>query len=108
MSALWIGTIAAAVGCFLLKLLGTAMPESLLDHPMVQAVARYLPVAMLSALIVTELAAGDGCGSVSWWCSWWRSWSPRCCAWSPDPRARPARVPGSAVAWSGRARRVKK
>ncbi|HLS25690.1 MAG TPA: AzlD domain-containing protein [Beutenbergiaceae bacterium] len=66
MSALWIGTIVAAVGCFGLKLLGTAMPESLLDHPMVQAIARYLPVAMLSALIVTELAAGDGGYQVDW------------------------------------------
>lgn len=66
MSALWIGTIAAAVGCFLLKLAGTAMPESILEHPVIQAITRYLPVAMLSALVVTELVAGDRSFEVDW------------------------------------------
>lgn len=66
MSALWIGTIVAAVGCFVLKLLGTAMPESILEHPVVQAITRYLPVAMLSALVVSELVAGDRSFDVDW------------------------------------------
>ncbi|MGC0144119.1 MULTISPECIES: AzlD domain-containing protein [unclassified Pseudactinotalea] len=66
MSALWIATIVAAVGCYLLKLAGTAMPETVLEHPLVQAISRYLPVAMLSALIVTELAAGDRSFDVDW------------------------------------------
>lgn len=66
MSSMWIAAIIAAVGCLLLKLAGTAMPETWLEHPVVQAIARYLPVAMLSALIMTELAAGDGTYEVDW------------------------------------------
>ena len=66
MTALWIATIVAAVGSYLLKLLGASMPESVLDRPVVQAIASYLPVAMLAALVVTELAAGDRQFSVDW------------------------------------------
>lgn len=63
---MWIAVIVAAVGSLLLKLAGTAMPESWLQAPVVQAIARYLPVAMLAALIMTELAAGDGTYEVDW------------------------------------------
>lgn len=66
MTALWIATVVAAVGCLLLKAAGTAMPESVLEHPLAQSIARYLPVAMLSALVITELAAGEYAYDVDW------------------------------------------
>lgn len=48
-------TIAASIGCYGLKLAGVSLPRSLLGHPRVQRIAALLPVAMLSALIVTDL-----------------------------------------------------
>jgi branched-subunit amino acid transport protein len=58
MTALWTAVVATSVGCYLLKLIGVSVPESLLSHPTVQRTARLLPVAMLSALVVTELFGG--------------------------------------------------
>ena len=51
----WATTLAASLGCYGLKLAGVSLPESLLGHPRVQRIAALLPVAMLSALIVTNL-----------------------------------------------------
>ncbi len=50
MTALWIAVIIAAVGSYALKLAGLALPESILNQPTVQRIARYLPIAMVSAL----------------------------------------------------------
>lgn len=55
MTGLWLALGIAAVGCYLLKLAGVSLPESVLNHPRIQRTARFLPVAMLSALVVTEL-----------------------------------------------------
>lgn len=66
MTALWVAAIVAALGCYLLKLAGMSMPDSVLEHPVVQAIAGYLPIAMLSALVVTELVAGDRGFEVDW------------------------------------------
>ena len=55
MTALWVAVIVAAVGTYLLKLAGVSLPESVLNHPTVQRVAGFLPVAMLSALVAVEL-----------------------------------------------------
>jgi branched-subunit amino acid transport protein len=60
MTALWISVIAASVGCYLLKLAGLSLPQSVLNHPRVQRVSGFLPVAMLSALVVTEVVGVDG------------------------------------------------
>ena len=51
----WITIVLASLGCYGLKLIGVSLPESLLGHPRVQRVASLLPVAMLSALIATDL-----------------------------------------------------
>ena len=64
MTALWVSVIAAAVGCYLLKLGGVSLPESILNHPKVQRVAQLLPIAMLSALVAVELF--DGGGHMRW------------------------------------------
>jgi branched-subunit amino acid transport protein len=66
MSTLWLAIMIAAVGCYLLKLAGVSMPESILNHPRVQRVAQLLPIAMLSALVAVELFDGGGRYSLDW------------------------------------------
>ncbi len=66
MTALWAAVIVAAVGSYLLKLAGLSLPESVLNTPIVQRVAGYLPVAMLSALVAVELFDGGGSYAVDW------------------------------------------
>ena len=66
MTALWIAVIIAAVGSYALKLAGLALPESILNQPTVQRIARYLPIAMLSALVITELFDGGQRFAVDW------------------------------------------
>ena len=66
MTALWVAVVVAAVGSYLLKLAGVSLPESVLNHPTVQRVAGYLPVAMLSALVAVELFDGGGTYAVDW------------------------------------------
>jgi branched chain amino acid efflux pump len=66
MTALWLAVVVAAVGGYLLKLAGVSLPESVLSTPVVQGVAGYLPVAMLSALVAVELFDGGGRYAVDW------------------------------------------
>jgi len=66
MSPLWLAIMIAAVGCYLLKLAGVSMPESILNHPKVQRVAQLLPIAMLSALVAVELFDSGGRYSLDW------------------------------------------
>ncbi len=66
MTALWIAVIIAAVGSYALKLAGLSLPESILNHPTVQRIAHYLPIAMLSALVITELFDGGQRYAVDW------------------------------------------
>lgn len=66
MTALWIAVIIAAVGSYALKLAGVSLPESILNHPTVQRIAHYLPIAMLSALVITELFDGGQRYAVDW------------------------------------------
>jgi branched-subunit amino acid transport protein len=51
----WATVIAASLGCYVLKFVGVSLPQSVLAHPRVQRVAGLLPIAMLSALIITDL-----------------------------------------------------
>ena len=80
MTSLWATTLVASVGCYGLKLAGVLLPESLLSHPGVQRIAGLLPIAMLSALVVTDLfdsnrhysadwhtLAGVGAGAIALW-----------------------------------------
>jgi branched-subunit amino acid transport protein len=66
MTGLWVAVAIAAVGCYLLKLAGVSLPESVLNHPRVQQVAGFLPIAMLSALVAVELFDGGGRYAVDW------------------------------------------
>lgn len=56
---MWTAILVAAVGCYLLKVAGLSVPESVLAHPTVRRVADLLPVAMLAALIGVQVFASD-------------------------------------------------
>lgn len=66
MTTLWITILAASLGCYGLKLAGVSLPASVLNHPRVQRTAGLLPVAMLSALVVTDLFDANGRYSADW------------------------------------------
>ncbi|MGI8458233.1 MAG: AzlD domain-containing protein [Propionibacteriaceae bacterium] len=70
MSALWVALIVAAVAGYLLKLAGVSLPGSALAHPKVKAVAFYLPIAMLSALALTQLVGVTDRGSIPYRLDW--------------------------------------
>lgn len=56
---MWTAVLLAALGCYLLKLLGMSVPEAVLEHPVVERVADLLPVALLAALVAVQaLASG--------------------------------------------------
>ncbi len=59
MTALWAAVLLTAAGCYALKLLGLALPERVLSHPVVSRVADLVPVALLSALVAVQVLA-DG------------------------------------------------
>jgi len=63
---LWLALLIAAVGSYLLKLAGMSLHESILNHPKVQRVAGFLPIAMLAALVAVELFDGGGRYLVDW------------------------------------------
>jgi branched-subunit amino acid transport protein len=66
MTGLWVALVVAAVGSYALKLAGLSLPESVLNQPKVQRIARLLPAAMLAALIATQLFAHSGHYGVDW------------------------------------------
>lgn len=55
MTPLWVAVVVGSIGSYLLKLAGVSLPESVLNHPRVQRIAGFLPVAMLSALVAVDL-----------------------------------------------------
>lgn len=54
----WAAVLGCALGCYLLKLAGLCVPARLLAKPVVQRVADLVPVALLAALIATQVFAG--------------------------------------------------
>lgn len=62
----WATVIVGSLGCYGLKLIGVSLPESVLGHPRVQRIASLLPVAMLSALIATDLFDAGRRYGVDW------------------------------------------
>lgn len=66
MTVLWVVLILASIGSFLLKFAGLSLPESFVSHPHVQRVAGYLPIAILSALIATQLFDGGQAWALDW------------------------------------------
>jgi branched-subunit amino acid transport protein len=66
MITLWATILAASLACYGLKLAGVSLPESVLNHPRVQQTAGLLPVAMLTALVVTDLFNANGRYTADW------------------------------------------
>ena len=66
MTTLWATTLIASVGCYGLKLAGVSLPASFLNHPRVQRIAGLLPIAMLSALVVTDLFDANRHYTANW------------------------------------------
>lgn len=62
----WVTVLVASLGCYCLKLVGVSLPESVLAHPRVQRIAALLPIAMLTALIITDLFVSDRHYSADW------------------------------------------
>lgn len=51
---MWTAIMVAALGCYLLKLVGLSVPETVLDRPVVRRVADLIPVALLGALVAVQ------------------------------------------------------
>lgn len=50
----WAAVLVGSAVCYLLKLLGLAVPQAVLDNTRVRQVATLLPIALLSALIAVQ------------------------------------------------------
>ena len=50
----WTAILLSAAGCYLLKLVGLSVPQSLLEHPVAARVAALLPVVLLAALAAVQ------------------------------------------------------
>jgi uncharacterized membrane protein len=59
MSAVWVGIVLSAAGCFALKLTGLSVPERVLTHRLTLRVSDLIPVGLLGALIAVQVFA-DG------------------------------------------------
>lgn len=57
MNALWLGVLAAAAGCYALKLVGLSVPRALVEHPVAERVADLIPVGLLAALVAVQVLA---------------------------------------------------
>ena len=52
---IWAAVAITGVGCYLLKLAGLSVPPRVLERPLVERVADYIPVALLAALIAVQV-----------------------------------------------------
>jgi len=55
--SVWVVMVGAGIGCYLLKLAGLSIPARFVEHPVVERVADFIPVALLSALVVVQVFA---------------------------------------------------
>ena len=55
--SVWLAVIAAGLGCYLLKLAGLSVPARLVEHPVMERIADFIPVAMLAALVAVQVFA---------------------------------------------------
>ncbi len=54
---IWLAVGACGVGCYLLKLAGMSVPESVLARPVLRRTADLLPVVLLAALVAVQVFA---------------------------------------------------
>jgi len=55
--SVWLAVIGAGIGCYLLKLAGLAIPARFVEHPVVERIADFIPVALLAALVAVQVFA---------------------------------------------------
>ena len=53
---LWAVVLAAALGCYALKLAGLSVPAAWVERPWVTRVVEFLPAALLAALVAVQAA----------------------------------------------------
>jgi branched-subunit amino acid transport protein len=58
-AAIWLAVLGCALGCYLRKLAGLSVPGHVLEKPAVRRIADLIPVALLAALIATQVLAGS-------------------------------------------------
>lgn len=51
---MWTAILVTGVGCYVLKLAGLSVPESVLSRPYVSRLADLIPVALLGALVAVQ------------------------------------------------------
>lgn len=51
---LWVGVLVGCLGCYLLKLAGLSVPESVLRRPRVHRISALLPIVLLAALVAVQ------------------------------------------------------
>ncbi|BCL12690.1 AzlD domain-containing protein [Micromonospora sagamiensis] len=54
---MWTAILLGALGVYLLKLVGLAVPRSVLEKPRVEEASALLPVALLAALVAVQTFA---------------------------------------------------
>ncbi len=57
---LWLAVLGCALGCYLLKLAGMSVPESVLARPVLRRTADLLPVVLLAALVAVQVLVQRG------------------------------------------------
>lgn len=60
MNSLWIATLGSSAICYLIKLLGHSLPQSLLNRPRIQRINELIPVVLLSALVAVQTLTKNG------------------------------------------------
>ena len=53
-TTIWIATLATSFTCFALKFIGYSLPDSILNHPLIQRINGLIPIALLSALVAVQ------------------------------------------------------
>lgn len=54
MNTFWLAVVGTSALAFALKFLGHSIPEKYVNHPRLQSVNRYIPVALLAALVAVQ------------------------------------------------------
>lgn len=55
--SVWLAVVAAGLGCYLLKLAGLSIPARFVEHPVIERIADFIPVALLAALVAVQVFA---------------------------------------------------
>lgn len=55
---IWVAVLVASLGCYLLKVVGLAVPPRWVEGERTTRIATLLPVALLAALVVVQTVGG--------------------------------------------------